>query len=297
MEQDSTNPNQRPSLDEASRVELRMLLLLDWMMAFDQLHVEKQDLEKTLVELQAQVDSLKKGFFKSVEEEDALHDAKNDLKEAERARDAVEREMEEVNSRRFHLSLASKDEDQLEPTLKEMEKQGWIEVGEDDYYITNDKGLEIYQKLTEQQESYVSHFDIYAYVDLHEGIFADPQINLLEGDRWSDLRVAVAEYKGIDPYRVVFLSMLADGVWFENPDWRFDLGMGTLLDNLESLVMDQLSVDELGYEDDQGMVEGEEVIADVIEQGTALARERNAKNQSSDAGWPGEEPITHSYLN
>ena len=254
-------------------------------------------MEKTLVELQAQVDALKKGFFKSVEEEDALHDAKNDLKEAEYARDAVEREMEEVNSRRFHLSLASKDEDQLEPTLKEMEKQGWIEVGEDDYYITNDKGLEIYQKLTEQQESYVSHFDIYAYVDLQEGVFADPQSDLLEGDRWSDLRVAVAEYKGIDPYRVVFLSMLADGVWFENPDWRFDLGMGTLLDNLESLVMDQLSVDELGYEDDQGMVEGEEVIADVIEQGTALARERNAKNQSSDAGWPGEQLITHSYLN
>ena len=45
------------------------------------------------------------------------------------------------------------------------------------------------------------------------------------------------------------------------------------------------------------MIEGEEVIADVIEQGTALARERNAKKQSSDAGWPGEELITHSYLN
>ena len=63
MEQDSTNPNQRPSLDEASRVELRMLLLLDWMMAFDQLRAEKQDLEKTLIELQAQVDSLKKVFL------------------------------------------------------------------------------------------------------------------------------------------------------------------------------------------------------------------------------------------
>jgi hypothetical protein len=69
------------------------------------------------------------------------------------------------------------------------------------------------------------------------------------------------------------------------------------LDNLESIVMDQLSVDEFGYEDDQGIVEGEEVIADVIEQGTALARERNVKNQNSDAGWPGEELITHSYLN
>ena len=179
MKQGSTNPNQRPSLDEASRVELRMLLLLDWMMAFDQLHAEKQDLEKTLIELQAQVDSLKKGFFKSVEEEDALHEAKNDLKEAERARDAVEREMEEVNSRRFHLSLASKDEDQLEPTLKEMEKQGWIEVGEDDYYITNDKGLEIYQKLTEH------------HLLILRAIFWKGTAGVIYGSRWRNTKASI----------------------------------------------------------------------------------------------------------
>jgi len=297
MEQESPNHAQRPPLDEASRIELRMLLLLEWMMGYDQLHLEKKNLENTLRELEEQVTSLKKGFFKSAEEEDALHDAKNDLHEVERARDAVDREMDEVRSRRFHLSLATNDEEQLEPTLKEMEKRGWVEVGEDDFYISTEKGREVYERLAEQQGSYVSHFDIFAYVDLEEGSFADPQTDLLEGDRWSDLRVAVAEHKGIDPYRVVFLSMLAEGVWFENPDWRFDLGMGTLFDELESLVMDQLTIEELGYEDDQGLVEGEEVIADITEQGTVLARERHVKDERTDGGWPGEELITYTYLN
>ena len=237
MEQESLNSAERPKLNEASRQELRMLLLLDWMMSYDQLNLEKKNLGTILNELEEQVSSLKKGFFKTAEEEDALHDAKNDLHEAQRAQDAVEREMEEVQSRRFHLSLATKDEDQLEPTLSNMEKRGWIEVGEDDFFICTSKGFEVYEQLTEQQESYVSHFDIFAHVDLEEGSFADPQSDLLEGNRWSDLRVAVAEYKGIDPYHVVFLSTLAEGIWFENTDWRFDIGMGTLFDDLETLVL------------------------------------------------------------
>ena len=136
MEQESLNSIERPKLDESSRQEFRMLLLLDWMMSYDQLHAEKKNLVKIHNEMEEQVSSLKKGFFKSAEEEDALHDAKNDLHEAQRARDVVEREMEEVQSRRFHLSLASNDEDQLEPTLRNMEKRGWIEVGEDDFFIS-----------------------------------------------------------------------------------------------------------------------------------------------------------------
>ena len=291
------NTTTRKPLDEDARLELRMLLLLEWMMRYDRLDGEKKRIEETIFEQEEQVAALKKGFFRSAEEEDALHDTKNDLHEAQRALDSVEREMDEVKTRRFHLSLSSKDEEQLEPVLREMERQSWVEVGDDDYYITTGKGREIYTKLAEQQNSYVAHFEIFAFVDLDEGVFADPRTDLLEGDRWSDLRVAVAEYRGIDPYRVVFLSMLAEGAWFDNPDWQFDIGMGTLFDDLETLVQNQLSIEELGYEDDQGAVNGEEVIADVIEQGTELARERHRSDVETSGDWPGEELITHSYLN
>ena len=72
MEQESLNSAERPKLDEASRQELRMLLLLDWMMSYDQLNAEKKKLGTILNKLEEQVSSLKKGFFKSVEKVNLL---------------------------------------------------------------------------------------------------------------------------------------------------------------------------------------------------------------------------------
>ena len=137
--------------------------------------------------------------------------------------------------------------------------------------------------MVQQQVSYQAHFEIYAFVDLGAGTFADPETDLLEDERWADLRVAVAEQKGIDPYRVVFLAMLSDESFFASPDWYFDLAMGTLFDELESITKEQIRIDELGYEDEDGNeVMGEEVIADVIEQGSQLAQgtERSSGLQS-----------------
>ena len=151
--------------------------------------------------------------------------------------------------------------------------------------------------MVEQLDSYVTHFDGYAYVDLEEGGFADPETDLLEDNRWSDLRVAVAEHKGVDPYRVVFLAMLSAEAFFENPEWRFDLAVGSLFDELDATVQDQITVAELGYEDDEGEVSGEDVIADIIEQGSALAKERFRARQDGEeqATLPDEQVLTTTY--
>jgi hypothetical protein len=102
----------------------------------------------------------------------------------------------------------------------------------------------------------------------------------------------VAEDKGIDPYRVVFLAMLSDESFFVNPGWYFDLAMGTLFDELESITKEQFRIEELGYEDeDENKVMGEEVIADVIEQGSQLAKERRER-QAFAQDVPDEEIIT-----
>jgi hypothetical protein len=68
--------------------------------------------------------------------------------------------------------------------------------------------------------------------------------------------------------------------------------MGTLFDELESITKEQIHVDELGYEDEDGNeVMGEEVIADVIEQGSQLAQERRDR-QAFNQDVPDEEIIT-----
>ena len=212
----------------------------------------------------------------------------------------MEQEIEENRHCRLNIALAETDDEGLESLLNFMERRGTLTVEEDNYYKATDKGHKVYQDLVKQLEAYVTHFEVYAYVDLEQGIFGDPEKDLLEGEKWSDLRVAVAEHKGIDPYRVVFLAMLSAETFYENPDWKFDLSMGTLFQEMKQIVLEQLHVDDLGYSDSEGEVSGEEIIRDIIEQGSELvtkrtSREQENKGRKQEEESPDEQVITTTY--
>ena len=280
--------------------EFGALLLLDHLMRYELLQIEKVELEDIIDQLENGVAELKKGFFRSDEQEQELSYEKEELREAKKALSEVEQEMEENRHCRLNIALAETDDEGLESLLNFMESRGTLTVEEDNYYKATDKGHEVYQDLVKQLEAYVTHFEVYAYVDLEQGIFGDPETDLLEGDKWSDLRVAVAEHKGIDPYRVVFLAMLSAETFYENPDWKFDLSMGTLFQEMKQIVLEQLHVDDLGYSDSEGKVSGEEVIRDIIEQGSELvaqrkSREQEIKGRKQAEESPDEQVITTTY--
>ncbi len=280
--------------------EFGALLLLDHLMRYELLQVEKVELEDIIDQLEIGVAELKKGFFRSDEQEQELSYEKEELREAKKALSEVEQEMEDNRHCRLNIALAETDDEGLESLLNFMESRGTLTVEEDNYYKATDKGHEVYQDLVKQLEAYVTHFEVYAYVDLEQGIFGDPETDLLEGDKWSDLRVAVAEHKGIDPYRVVFLAMLSAETFYENPDWKFDLSMGTLFQEMKQIVLEQLHVDDLGYSDSEGKVPGEEVIRDIIEQGSELvakrkSREQEIKGSKQTEESPDEQVITKTY--
>ena len=280
--------------------EFGALLLLDHLMRYELLQVEKVELEDIIDQLENGVAELKKGFFRSDEQEQELSYEKEELREAKNALSEVEQEMEENRHCRLNIALAETDDEGLESLLNFMESRGTLTVEEDNYYKATDKGHEVYQDLVKQLEAYVMHFEVYAYVDLEQGIFGDPETDLLEGEKWSDLRVAVAEHKGIDPYRVVFLAMLSAETFYENPDWKFDLSMGTLFQEMKQISLEQLHVDDLGYSASEGKVSGEEVIRDIIEQGSELvaqrkSREQEIKGRKQAEESPDEQVITTTY--
>ena len=293
-----SSPLSQLSVD--SQQEFGALLLLDQLMRYDLLQDEKNDLEETITLLEKEVAELKKGFFHSDEQDQELSFEKDELREAKEALSQVKKEMEENDHCRLNFALVDTDDEGLEPLLKFMEERGTLTISDDNFYQPTKKGREIYQHLVEQLEAYVVHFGIYAYVDLDEGTFGNPKTDLLEGDQWSDLRVAVAEHKGIDKHRVVFLAMLSAERFFENPDWKFDLGMGTLFVEMQQIVQDQLCVEDLGYTDYEGQVSGEDVIRDVIEQGEKISRERRWQEQETDEKEqakvePDEQVIRETY--
>ena len=280
--------------------EFGALLLLDHLMRYELLQVEKVELEDIIDQLEIGVAELKKGFFRSDEQEQELSYEKEELREAKKALSEVEQEMEENRHCRLNIALAETDDEGLESLLNFMESRGTLTVEEDNFYKATDKGHEVYQDLVKQLEAYVTHFEVYAYVDLEQGIFGDPETDLLEGDKWSDLRVAVAEHKGIDPYRVVFLAMLSAETFYENPDWKFDLSMGSLFQEMKQIVLEQLHLDDLGYSDSEGKVSGEEVVRDIIEHGSKLvaqrkSREQEIKGRKQAEEIPDEQVITTTY--
>ena len=288
------------TLSKEAVQEFGALLLLDHLMRYELLQIEKVELEDIIDQLENGVAELKKVFFRSDEQEQELSYEKEELREAKKALSEVEQEMEENRHCRLNIALAETDDEGLESLLNFMESRGTLTVEEDNYYKATDKGHEVYQDLVKQLEAYVTHFEVYAYVDLEQGIFGDPETDLLEGDKWSDLRVAVAEHKGIDPYRVVFLAMLSAETFYENPDWKFDLSMGTLFQEMKQIVLEQLHVDDLGYSDSEGKVSGEEVIRDIIEQGSELvakrtSREQENKGRKQEEESPDEQVITTTY--
>ena len=291
---------QMSTLSKEAVQEFGALLLLDHLMRYELLQIEKVELEDIIDQLENGVAELKKGFFRSDEQEQELSYEKEELREAKKALSEVEQEMEENRHCRLNIALAETDDEGLESLLNFMESRGTLTVEEDNYYKATDKGHEVYQDLVKQLEAYVTHFEVYAYVDLEQGIFGDPETDLLEGDKWSDLRVAVAEHKGIDPYRVVFLAMLSAETFYENPDWKFDLSMGTLFQEMKQIALEQLHVDDLGYSESEGKVSGEEVIRDIIEQGSELAakrksREQEIKGRKQAEESPDEQVITTTY--
>lgn len=194
--------------------------------------------------------------------------------------------------RSYHPALLDGDDEFLGSLFDYMLGEDLVSVGDDDYYEATPKGNKAYQQMLQQQRSYLIHFDLYSAVDLSEGAFADEEHDLLDDPRWSDLRVAVAEFKAIEPYRMVFLSMLADGSFFENADWKFDLVLGSsFFKELEEIVRSQISIDELGYEDEDGsVIPGESVLEDVILQGARVNRERMEHERSRQESLLDDEP-------
>lgn len=96
------------------------------------------------------------------------------------------------------------------------------------HFVPTPAGREVLVNFYGRYQEYLKMFDIFSAVDLEAGEFAFQHINnpemtdeywfeLLADQRFSDVRIAVADFKGINPIEVVFMSYLTEG--------HFDMGL------------------------------------------------------------------------
>lgn len=162
--------------------------------------------------------------------------------------------------------------------------QGLIEILDLEYILTA-RGKQALRVFMARYSDFLASYDIFCAVDLTEGTFAFAEYwNMTEArfqeylaeKRWEDLRIAVIEYKNslsnagrIDPVEIIFMDFLNKGRFDSSrPGWQFEIALGTAWDDIVRIASSQLQPQDLGYEG----VPWEQVIRDVIEQGTALTK-------------------------
>jgi len=95
------------------------------------------------------------------------------------------------------------------------EKEGLIEIDvEKAAYKLTEKGKRRHASFIEESQDLILRYDIYADVDVDSSGEAHFDTNL-----GRDLRVAVYEAEGINPYRARFLLGLNDGEWDKLDNW------------------------------------------------------------------------------
>lgn len=181
------------------------------------------------------------------------------------------------------IFLDGNDQD-LETILEWLMAQGYITIETDSKYIPTEKGRNHLKKFMARYSEYLTVFDIFCAVDLEEGVFAfeewpnfetdDEFHSYLEGEQWDDLRVAVAEYKEMNVIEIIFMSFINEHRFGRDESgWQFDLLLGSVWDEIIEICKNSIHWDELGYEDEEGVVPAEDVIEDIIAQGTEIMLE------------------------
>lgn len=106
---------------------------------------------------------------------------------------------------------------------------------------------------------------------------------------WEDLRVAVAEYKGLEPLEIVFMSFLNEGR-FDQPQqsWQFDLHSGWFFQEIERIA------NKKAIHRDQVIAQGvtsDEIMQNVIMAGTDLMMQILIQQADAEQQYAAEQAI------
>ena len=158
----------------------------------------------------------------------------------------------------------------LQNLFIEMMSMDLLTVQNNEYAVT-DRGATFIDNFYQKYKEFLKLYDIFCAVDLEAGEFAfssyydfddDTQWKLfLEDQRWDDVRVAVCEFKKIDPVEIVFLSFMAENRFTQNANWQFDLISDLIWNEMIQVCNTAIPLEDLLIDD---------AIQDIIKQGSTI---------------------------
>lgn len=166
----------------------------------------------------------------------------------------------------------------LEPILVHMVSKGWV-TGETDGYLPTEAGKEVLKNYLGRLHEFRSFYKIYSAVDTGEGEFGyskyfdfetdEAFIQHIHQERFEDLRVAVCEFKKINPLDVIFMEMVDNGKFnCDEIGWEAELATGLIWDDMVEIANTNVHVEDLAEENHTG----EEVMTIILEEGANILK-------------------------
>lgn len=192
--------------------------------------------------------------------------------------------LREISQKNIFLSKDLDEEDEIiHPFIDSLKASGYIYEDADDCYAITPKGEEFLHSFMDRYNQFLADYDIFCGVDLRNQDFAfnyferfpDPEewYAFLDQERWIDLRIAVAEYKGFDAVEIVFMSLVNDERFGRDEEgWKEELLTGIVWDEIQAIVNNAIRLGSLSYEHEGRQIPAEAVIRSVIERGRSLAK-------------------------
>ena len=172
----------------------------------------------------------------------------------------------------------------LRPAFDELVRVALVTKEDGEDYSVTDLGRDVVLRFLERQEDARMSFSVYSSIDLKTGEFFWDTPKTVDDHpqdpRWTDLRLTVAEFKGMNLRECAFLFSCAECPIFPALDrgWQDDLMTGPIV---ESWSQQGPSVKYLNFKDDKGTIPGAEVIELITSTG---ARLNKTHYRSDDAG-------------
>lgn len=177
--------------------------------------------------------------------------------------------------------IIAEGESLLEPVLEWLVTSGYATVTDAGGLRVSPKGASVAAEFERRYQQFVADFDVFCAVDLEAGEFAFENYDdfpsraaweaYLEQDRFDDLRVAIAQFKGFDPLEAVLMSFVEEGRFgYTDDGWAFDTLLGNVWEDIADVCENAVQLADLAFESENGPVSAEAVAEDIVERGRAI---------------------------
>ncbi|MBP6217883.1 MAG: hypothetical protein KA436_04790 [Oligoflexales bacterium] len=176
----------------------------------------------------------------------------------------------------------------LEPIFLWLLEVGYVFIDEQEEYAISEDGLAVISYFLERDGAFLNEYDIFCGVDLEQRDFALRYFKqfedgaewqtFLSDKKWEDLRIAIAEYKGLDAIEIVFMSFINEQRFGRDAEgWKKELLLGFIWDEIQMICNNAIRLESLEEKRGGVLVSGELVLQELLDEGAQVLEELSAE--------------------